>query len=259
LEADAAAGALRLERQIGAIAALECGEPFSDEFTKWLRDTEVAIERTFGPDSRHTEDFSEIRFSMLSADFLDDARLFRNGLGTARAILGSMVDELKEYGLRRAVIQRPQAEERLPRILDRFHGVARQLRDRHQKRGTLEVEDEYDVQDLLHALLRLDFDDIRSEEWTPSYAGASARMDFLLKQERIVLEVKKTRKGLGPRQIGDELLVDIERYRSHQDCSRLFCFVYDPDGWISNPAAIESDLTRDEPIPVRVIVRPSHH
>ena len=45
---------------------------------------------------------------------------------------------------------------------------------------------------LLHALLLLYFDDIRAEEWTPSYAGKSARMDFLLKNEGVVIEVKKT-------------------------------------------------------------------
>ena len=38
------------------------------------------------------------------------------------------------------------------------------------------------------------FDDIRAEEWTPSYAGKCARVDFLLKNEKIVIEVKKTRK-----------------------------------------------------------------
>jgi hypothetical protein len=65
-------------------------------------------------------------------------------------------------------------------VCDRFHSIARQLAQRREDRTTLEIEDEYDVQDLLHALLRLYFDDIRPEEWTPSYGGASSRMDFLL-------------------------------------------------------------------------------
>lgn len=64
-------------------------------------------------------------------------------------------------------------------IFERFHKIVRQLRIRHSNRATLEVEDEYDVQDLLHALFQLYFDDIRPEEWTPSYAGGSRRIDFL--------------------------------------------------------------------------------
>jgi hypothetical protein len=143
------------------------------------------------------------------------------------------------------------------KICLRFHLVVGQLRSRHEGRETLVVKDEYDVQDLMHALLRLFFEDVRPEEWTPSYAGKSARMDFLLKSESIVLEAKKTRPGLGARQVGEELIVDIARYRGHADCKTLVCFVYDPDGMITNPRGLERDLTREEgDMSVRVFVVP---
>ena len=102
--------------------------------------------------------------------------------------------------------------EALQRVCSQFHLIARKLRNRHDSRETLDVADEYDVQDLLSALLVLYFDDIRSEEWTPSYAGKSARMDFLLKKEKIVVEVKMTRKGLADKEVGDQLIVDIRPY-----------------------------------------------
>jgi hypothetical protein len=129
-------------------------------------------------------------------------------------------------------------------LCSRFHTIARQLRSRRENRPTIEIEDEYDVQDLFHALLRLSFDDIRSEEWTPSYAGKSARMDFLLKAEQVVVETKKTRKGLDAKELGDQLIIDIRRYQSHPDCKTLFCFVYDPEARIANPVGIESDLSK---------------
>jgi len=148
--------------------------------------------------------------------------------------------------------------ERVEQICRRFPRVVRQLQSRHANRGTFAIDDEYDVQDLLHALLRLDFDDIRHEEWTPSYAGGSARMDFLLKAENIVVEVKKARRGLGGREVGDELLVDIARYRAHPDCRSLVCFVYDPEFKIGNPVGLEKDLARaDAGFDVRVIITPS--
>jgi hypothetical protein len=128
------------------------------------------------------------------------------------------------------------------KIVTRFHLVAQQLRKRHNGRDSLSINDEYDVQDLLHALLRLDFDDVRPEEWTPSYAGKCVRMDFLLKKQRIVIEVKKTRDKLTDKNIGDELLVDVLRYKNHPDCSTLVCFVYDPDHLINNPAGLKHDL-----------------
>lgn len=49
-------------------------------------------------------------------------------------------------------------------IFDRFHNVVRKLRHRYENRETLNISDEYDVQDLLHALLSLYFNDIWAEE-----------------------------------------------------------------------------------------------
>jgi REase_DpnII-MboI len=142
-------------------------------------------------------------------------------------------------------------------LCERFHAVVKQLRKRHDNRPTLDINDEYDVQDLLHALLRIFFKDVRHEEWTPSYAGKSSRMDFLVQSEQIVVEVKKARAGLSAKQLGDELIIDIARYKSHQSCKRLVCFVYDPDGLITNPAGIEADLNRTtDSLIVKVIIMP---
>nr|WP_115712044.1 hypothetical protein [Cupriavidus taiwanensis] len=143
------------------------------------------------------------------------------------------------------------------RIGERFHLVARQLRVRRQGRPTLDVDDEYDVQDLFHALLRIAFDDVRPEEWTPSYAGGAARVDFLLPEIEAVVEIKKSRSGLSARELGEQLIVDIAKYRRHPDCRTLFCFVYDPDGRILNPLGIENDLNANQgDLTVRVLIAP---
>ena len=130
-------------------------------------------------------------------------------------------------------------------ICDRFTMAANALTERHDNRATISVTDEYDVQDLLGALLKLHFTDVRPEEWTPSYAGNASRMDFLLKPEHLVVEAKMTRKGLGQKELVTQLAEDILRYQSHQDCKTLICFVYDPAGKCSNPTALENDLTKN--------------
>jgi hypothetical protein len=145
----------------------------------------------------------------------------------------------------------------LERLCSRFHLVAEQLRSRHSNRDTLRVEDEYDVQDLLRALLHLEHDDIRPEEWTPSYADGCSRTDFLLKLEQIVLEVKKTWNGLGAGELVEQIKIDIQKYKQHPDCRTLVCFVYDPEGRIANPRGIEKDLSGDKDgLAVRVIIAP---
>lgn len=142
-------------------------------------------------------------------------------------------------------------------VCERFHMVAKQIQKRHNKRPTLEINDEYDVQDLLHALLKLFFDDIRGEEHTPSYAGGSARMDFLLKDHDIVIEVKKTRKGLSDKDIGNQLVEDKSRYRTHSNCKILVCFIYDPEGIITNPKGLMKDLHEEsDDFSVRVLIHP---
>lgn len=145
------------------------------------------------------------------------------------------------------------------RICKRFHLVARQIRNRHNNRPTLEIEDEYDVQDLLHSLLKIYFDDVRPEEWTPSYAGGSSKIDFLLKKEKIVIEAKKTRKNLTDKKIGEQLLIDIAKYKNHPDCRTLICIIYDPEGRIGNPKGLSNDLTQmsDDSLKIIAIVEPS--
>lgn len=100
------------------------------------------------------------------------------------------------------------------------------------------------MQDLTHALLRLHFDDIRPEEWTPSYAGGASRMDYLLKKERIVVEAKMNRPGLGAKEVSEQLIIDAAKYKEHPDCKTLVCLVYDPGGFVKNPRGVEGDLAR---------------
>jgi hypothetical protein len=251
----------KLQQQIKAIEAIARLPRFSPESKKWHRDTEVAIEHIFGPNTRHLQDFRDVSYqpSMWGPgtpeSYFDER--FREGLQHARSVLESLVDEVNEYWELDVLDQLPAPLSRIERLCDRFHLMARSLRVRHDKRSTIEVEDEYDVQDLFHALLKLDFEDIRREEWTPSYAGGSSRLDFLLKPQGIVIEVKKTRKQLGPKEVGDQLLIDIGRYQSHPDCRVLVCFVYDPESRIGNPSGLESDLSHKHgKINVKVIVAP---
>jgi len=106
----------------------------------------------------------------------------------------------------------------------------------------LEIRDEYDVQDLLHALLLVEFGDIRREEWTPSYAGGSARADLLIKDDEIVIETKFATKSLRDKKLGEQLIVDIARYSKHPDCGALVCFIYDPQHHVENREALRRDL-----------------
>ncbi len=128
-------------------------------------------------------------------------------------------------------------------IGQRFLDVSRQLERRHGGRTTIQVNDEYDSQDLLHGLLRVFFDDIRREEWSPSYAGAASRIDFLIPRYKLSIELKFSRASMTSKDLGEELIIDIAKYRAHPDVRHLVCLVFDQTGQLQNPRGIERDLS----------------
>ena len=68
----------------------------------------------------------------------------------------------------------------------------------------------------------------------------------MINDQKIAIEVKKTRSNLKDREVGEELMIGIMRYQSHPKVKFLICFIYDPEGYIKNPAGLESDLTQTQ-------------
>lgn len=155
---------------------------------------------------------------------------------------------------------RPTSIEELLKVL--VNGLPRAMHPlTHRRKGAvnLSFSSEYDIQDLLHALLRPWVSDIRPEEFTPSYAGSSTRMDFLLPAHSLVIEMKLVRDKPHGRRVGDELIADIDHYRAHPNCSILWCVIYDPGRLIPNVGGLVRDLEGESPnqrgmVKTRVVV-----
>ena len=82
-------------------------------------------------------------------------------------------------------------------------------------------------------------------------------MDFLIKQEEFVIEVKFASGSLRQKHIGEQLIIDINRYTSHPNCKALYCLVFDPNNHIANPTGLENDLTKKyNALDAHVIVTP---
>lgn len=135
------------------------------------------------------------------------------------------------------------AVENVEMIFERFGDIVRQLKQRDRSRTPLQINDEYDVQYLLHSLLRLYFDDVRDENYLRRHAGVSPRIDFLLEDESIGIETKHVTDNRSPKKIRSELAEDKEHYQSDTRCETLLCFVYDPNQYLTNPAEFEKDLS----------------
>jgi REase_DpnII-MboI len=126
----------------------------------------------------------------------------------------------------------------------RMRLVERSLKVHPRGRPTIELKDEYDDQYLYRALLVQFIDDVRDEEYTPSYAGRNSRIDFLLPAYRLAIELKHTRDGLTDQKLGEQLIIDRDRYSGHGVATHLICLVFDYEGKLRNPRALEDDLTK---------------
>lgn len=174
---------------------------------------------------------------------------FRGPLLTQRQILAEAKQRLQGTG------ETSEQLALIERICRGFGDFVRPLEERERSRTPFTVEDEYDVQTLIHAQLNVFFDDVRREDWAPEQAGSRSRVDFLLKAEKIVVETKMTRPNLGAKEVGEELIIDINRYKVHPDCGALVALVYDPDKRIKNRRSLENDLTKKhDGLVVRVYV-----
>jgi REase_DpnII-MboI/Family of unknown function (DUF5763) len=224
------------DHQTGRHVSLKAYRYFNDSFEK----VSVLIEIT-----RYKDGTASIAFQQTSS---------RNyGLDS---LIGAIESDLKlgKKGQTNATPSNSTVQ-KLEALLRRFHRVAHQLTQRQENRQTLIIENEYDVQDLLHALLLALFDDIRPEDPVPNRAGKASRVDFLLKKEKIVIEAKMTSETLRDAKIGEQLIIDINRYQAHPDCQTLICFVYDPGHHLKNPEALENDLSgKQNDLTVKVII-----
>lgn len=145
----------------------------------------------------------------------------------------------------------------LPLIKDicmNFNRFDVNIRRRYGGRETITINDEHDLQDVIHSILRLFINDVRPEDYVPSYAGGNSRVDFLLPEHKIIIETKMTNSTLKDKQIGEQLLIDFERYKQKVGYDQLICFVYDKEANICNPSGLINDLEKLSDEKMRIIV-----
>lgn len=216
---------------------------------KWVLSTELILNRIFGNDDIHIARFQNgIEIPNPGRYSPENQMVYAVSAGCT--VLFSFIEEL-DFQMANPELQQDKSEnpnesayyfELLNRIFKKFHLVAIQLQKRRKGKQLFLIENETDVQDLLRALLTPFFENIRPEEPTPSVAGQYARIDFILKDQKIAIEVKIAFEGHLDSKIFDELHSDFLRYEENRDCNVLICFIYDPDFKLKNASALDRDI-----------------
>ncbi|WNY25457.1 hypothetical protein [Methanolapillus millepedarum] len=140
-------------------------------------------------------------------------------------------------------------------VLKNFDKFAKQLQNRYNQRLSHEFNDEHDA---LHAILRLFFQDVHAEDYVPENAGSKSVVDFYIPSIKTIIEVKYPRENFKDNKIGDDLLIDIGRYKARKDSDHLILFIFDKSGVLRNPYGLIGDLEKlaTYEMSVKVVISP---
>lgn len=122
------------------------------------------------------------------------------------------------------------SEEVLRDIFYNFpNAVQKIIKNRRKGHPEFEIKDEYDVQDILYVIVKSFFHNMRDEDPIPKVGGKSTKIDLILREEKILIEVKMIKeKDSNETHFIEQLKVDFESYHKCIWLEKLFCFVYDP-------------------------------
>ena len=149
-----------------------------------------------------------------------------------------VIDLLIIEDLRRSLITRSlptkyqnlTAREMARQVLVEFgNSVKKITRDRRKGHDFFEINDEYDVQDLLYVMLKALFPKLITEDPAPKVGVTYTKIDLIMREEEIIIEVKMIKQTDSDEKIFiGQLKNDIQSYYLYPYLKELLIFVYDP-------------------------------
>jgi hypothetical protein len=131
-------------------------------------------------------------------------------------------------------------------IMRRFHVAAKYLSNRsrdNKKSLGYRIDDEYDVQDLLYAILKPVIHDLEREDPVPKIAGDSGRVDLCSPSCGMVIEIKYAKSPGRASALSSECRERIVLYSNWPHLRHLNFFIYDPGSNLSDPDNFIQGLT----------------
>ena len=122
------------------------------------------------------------------------------------------------------------ADEVVRDVLNNFsNAIQKIIKNRRKDHPDFKIEDEYDVQDILYVILKSVFPNLRDEDAIGKVGAKTTKIDLIIREERILVEVKMIKeKDSNETHFIEQLKVDFESYHECKWLRKLFCFVYDP-------------------------------
>lgn len=154
--------------------------------------------------------------------------------------------EFQEYNSKQ-VIQKVSylnftTKELILTILENFENAVTKITDPKERYGgktvkpkktpktIISIEDEYDVQDILYVVLKSVFPKIKYENPLSKYGGSSTRLDFVLQEEGIIIEVKQIKiTEKNDKTFINQIKIDLQSYHVLDYLQEIIFFIYAPN------------------------------
>ena len=144
-----------------------------------------------------------------------------------------LLEEIRETSLAKSVFTKFKnlsAKEIIRQVLKEFgNSVKKITQNRRKGHDLFKISDEYDVQDLLYVILKPLFPKLIDEDPNQKVGGVSNKIDLIIREEKILVEVKMIKDSdNNEKKFIEELKIDFESYHSNPHLEFLFAFIYDP-------------------------------
>lgn len=181
--------------------------------------SEIRVAHTPEPMKRYSDEhYARMRASGVTDLATDPRHLpFTNGRDFTNELLFSSLDADAPPPDIALVLQ----------LCERLPLAARVLEIRRAGKPPYQIQDEYDVQDLLHAVIRAYIKNSITEEPLGKVGGArSSRADIAVEELGVIIEVKFVRSPKDQARIVDEFAQDLLLYSAWQPLKTFVYFVY---------------------------------
>lgn len=144
-----------------------------------------------------------------------------------------LLEEIRKTSLAKSIFTKFKnlsAIEIIRQVLKEFgNSVKKITQNRRKGHDEFKINDEYDVQDLLYVILKPLFPKLIDEDPNQKVGGVSNKIDLIIREEKILIEVKMIKESdTNEKKFIEELKIDFESYHSNPHLEFLFAYIYDP-------------------------------
>lgn len=232
---------------------------YEDEFSRWKESVAGCILTALDNDTDHP---LYKRMNKLFSDGQSNAPVFRRHylkpaeLAGVESIIENVILLLEDNIKSNSYISTDKMSI-LKDIFLNFHKFAQQLRVRQNGANPIYIGNEYALQDFVHAILRLHFQNVQNEVSLSEYCGKESRIDFVLKDERIGIEVKFASDNLIDSRLRHQVIEDKEQYIKSGQFDVIVFFIYDPQMVLNKPEVFYDIEEQTEKCDIKVVVAPT--